>query len=146
MTLHLAEVAAAVAALDIPGIAVLGLNEMPQALTNRPLPLLAPSSHEPSFLTDWEAVRLTTQGNYRNSYTLNYKLFQASAGKDRGLFTQYPEMVANAQKVVDAFQAIVAVAGCKRIELAAMPQFGPVPDSSGQIYHGAVISLRITEF
>jgi hypothetical protein len=145
-TLHVAVVAAAVAALDIPGLTILDLAHMPPALTNRPLPLLGPSSHEPSFLTEWESRRLTTGGNYHNTYTLNWTLYQAAVSVDRTVFTLYPAMVDSAEKVVNAFLALTRVDGCKHIALAGMPAFGPVHDASGLIYHGAVISLRVTEF
>jgi hypothetical protein len=146
VTTRFVDVAAAVAALDIPGIDVLALSEMPPAMTGRKLPLLGPSSHDPSYLTDWQAVRVSLAGNYANTYTLNYMLYHAPAGKDRTVFALYPEMVANAQRVVNAFQALPRVDGCKRIELAGMPAFGPVHDASGAIYHGVSFALRVTEF
>jgi hypothetical protein len=144
--LRLADVAAAVAALDIDGVTVFDLDDMPQAVDPRTCPLLAPSASDPAFLTDWETRRLTLQGNVQNSYTLNYTLFQAKVGTDRGLFAQYPAMVATAQTVVDAFNGLSKVDGCKFIQLAGMPQFGPVFDASGQQFHGATLSLRVTEF
>lgn len=144
MILHVTPVAAAVAALDIPGIAVARLNEMPQGLTGRPLPLLAPAIDRP-YLTDWVARRLTLEGNYHNSYTLNYTLYQATL-KDRGLFAVFPDLVASAEKVVNAFQRLVQVNGCKRIELAGWPQLGPVSDASDQKFHGATFALRVQEY
>jgi hypothetical protein len=55
-------------------------------------------------------------------------------------------MVATAQTVVDAFNGLSKVDGCQFIQLAGMPQFGPVFDASGQQFHGATLSLRVTEF
>lgn len=144
--LRIATVAASIAALTVPGITILDLDEMPASLVGRPLPLLGPSAVNPTFLTDWETRRLTLQGNAQNSYTLNYTLYQVPVGSDRGLFAQYPVMVANAAKVVEAIQALPRVDGCKHIALAGMPQFGPVFDASGQQFHGATFALRVTEF
>lgn len=144
--MRMATVASAVAALTIQGITILDLNEMKPALTDRDCPLLGPSSNNPSFLTDWQARRISMQGNQQNSYTLNYALYQASVGADRGLFTQYPAMVENARRIVEALQALPRVEGCKSIALLGMPQFGQVFDASGQQFHGAVFALRVIEF
>ena len=145
-TLHVADVAAAIAALDIDGVTIYDLDQMPQAVDERACPVLGPSSHEPSFLTDWTAKRLTTQGNYQMEYVLNYKLFQAKIGKDRGLFAQYPAMVNYAAAVVNAFLAITHVEGCKHLAVASLPQFGNIVDASGQQFHGCQIAIRVTEF
>lgn len=144
--MRVAAIATAIAALDIEGITILDLDEMPPMVSERQCPLLGPSSHDPSFLTDWGDRRISFQGNQANTYTLNYKLFQAPVGADRGLFKQYPAMVESARKIAETLQALVRVSGCKSIALASMPQFGPVVDASGQIFHGAVISLRVVEF
>lgn len=144
--MRVAQVATAVAALTIQGITILDLDQMKPALSANDCPMFGPSANDPSFLTDWEARRISLQGNWHNSYTLNYKLFQAPIGQDRGLFKQYPDMVENARRIVEAFQGLARVDGCKSITLAAMPQFGPVVDASGQQFHGAQIALRVVEF
>lgn len=144
--LRVAQVAAAIAGLTIPGVTVLDLDQMKPALTDRDCPLLGPSANNPSFLTDWESRRVSTQGNYRNAYTLNYTLYQAPVAQDRGLFAQYPNMVENARRVAEALQAVPRVDGCKSITLAGMPAFGPVSDASGQQFHGATFALRVVEF
>ena len=145
-TLHVANVAAAIAALDIDGVTIYDLDQMPQAVDERACPVLGPSSHEPAYLTDWTAKRLTTQGNYEMSYVLNYKLYQAKIGKDRGLFAQYPAMVDNAAAVINAFLALTRVEGCKQLAVASLPQFGNIVDASGQQFHGCQIAIRVTEF
>ena len=139
-------VANSIAALTIVGITILDLDQMKPALTDRDCPLLGPSASDPSFLTDWQTRRLTTQGNQQNSYTLNYTLYQAPVGADRGLFAQYPAMVENARKVVEAFGALARVDGCKSIVLQGMPAFGRIFDASGQQFHGATFALRVIEF
>ena len=144
--MRVAEVATAIAALTIQGITILDLDEMKHALTDRDCPLLGPSANDPPFLTDWQARRITLQGNWSNEYTLNYTFYQAPVGADRGLFKQYPAMVENARRIVEAFQAIPRVDGCKSIALAGMPQFGAVFDASGQQFHGAGFALRVVEF
>lgn len=145
-TLHLREVAAAIAALDFRVVTCLDLDAMPDAVTLRSKPVLAPSSHEPNFLTDWTAKRISTQGNQQNEYTLNYSLFFAPVGKERGLFKLWPEMVECAQTIVGVLQAQAKVDGCKSLTVAGMPQFGPVVDASGVQFHGATLALRIVEF
>jgi hypothetical protein len=55
-------------------------------------------------------------------------------------------MVETAQVIADALLAVTRVDGCQHLSLAAMPQFGPVADASAQVFHGAVISLRVVEF
>jgi hypothetical protein len=144
--MQLARVATAIAALTIEGVRIYDLDQMKPALNSTDCPLLGPSSNDPSFLSDWEARRITMQGNQANAYTLNYTLYQAPVGADRGLFAQYPAMVENARKVVEALQALPRVDGCKSIALAGMPRFGPVFDASGQQFHGAAFALRVIEF
>ena len=145
-SIHVTEIAAAIAGLDIPGVRIKDLDQMPDAVDTRDLPMLGPSAQNPTFLTDWESVRITTAGNRQISYTLNYTLFQAPVGADRGLFKQYPAMVATAEAVADVFNSITVVSGAQHIKLAAMPVFGPVRDASEQLFHGATIALRVTEF
>lgn len=154
-TLHVADVAAAIAALDIDGqdgagktktVTVYDLDQMPQTVDERACPALGPSSHEPAFVTDLAVKRLTTHGNYQVTYVLNYKLFQAKIGKDRGLFAQYPAMVNSAMAVINTLLALTKVDGCKRLEIASLPQFGNVVDASGQQFHGASLALLVTEF
>lgn len=144
--MRIAAVATAVAELTVQGITILDLDQMKPALTDRDCPLLGPSANNPSFLTDWQAQRLSLQGNQRNSYTLNYTLYQAPVGADRGLFKQYPDMIENARKVMEALQALPRVDGCKSITVAGMPAFGAVFDASGQQFHGATFALSIVEF
>ena len=144
--MRVAQVASAIAALTIPGIKIVDLDQMKAALTDRDCPMLGPSSNNPSFLTDWTSQRRSLQGNPDNRYTLNYTLYQASVGSDRGLFAQYPTLIENARKVVEAIQALPRVDGCKSITLAGMPAFGSVFDASGQQFHGALFALRIVEF
>lgn len=143
---RLREVAAAIAALTVPGITILDLDQMKPALSERDCPLFGPSANDPSFLTDWDAKRLTFQGNQLNNYNLHYTYFQAPVGADRGLFKQYPDMVENARKLVEALQALPRVDGCKSVKLYEMPRFGPVFDASGQQFHGATFSLQVVEF
>lgn len=144
--MRIADVATALAALTIPGIMIYDLDQMPVSVSERDCPLLGPSANDPPFLTDWDAQRVTFQGNQRNAYTLNYKLFHAPIGADRGLFAQYPNMVENARKIAESLQALPRVDGCKSIALQGMPQFGPVVDASGKQFHGAVFALRVVEF
>jgi hypothetical protein len=152
--LHLADVAAAIAALvvnaqDSAGkvrrLTIKDLHEMPASVDERECPLLGPAVDR-AFLTDWESQRISAQGNTRHVYTLNYTLYQAKTGQGRGLFEQYPAMVATAQYLADTLHALTKVNGCQRLELAAMPAFGRVLDASEQAFHGATISLRVTQF
>lgn len=146
--MRVAEVARAIAALDIQGVKTHDLKDMKAALTDRDCPLLGPdpSSENASFLTNWTSKRISLEGNQDNRYVLNYTLYQAPLGQDRGLFAQYPEMVENARKIVEALQALPRVEGCKSIALDGMPTFGKVFDASGQPFHGAHFALKIVEF
>ncbi len=144
---RIATVASSIAALTISGVTLMDLDEVPDALDPRGCPILAPSVADPQFLTEWELpVCLTLMGNMQVAYTLNYKLYQAPVGSDRSLLKLYPAMVATADRVAAALLALTALGGCKHISLAAMPQFGPVSDASGNMFHGAVIALRVTDF
>lgn len=146
--MRVAQVASAIAALTIRGITIHDLSEMKPALTDRDCPMLGPepSTENSSFLTNWTAKRISMQGNQENRYTLNYTLYHAPMGQDRGLFAQYPELVENARKIVEALQALPRVEGCKSIALDGFPTFGRVFDASGQPFHGAHFAIRIVEF
>ena len=145
-TMHFAEIAAAIADLAIAGVKIHDLDDMPDAIDPRRCPVLGPSANDPSFLTDWESTRVSLGGNRAVAYTLNYKLYQAPVGTERGLFKLYPAMVETAQAIADHFNGITVVSGAQHIKLEALPAFGPVSDASGQVFHGAVFSLRVTEF
>lgn len=144
--LQAARIDAAISALTLPGITLKGLAEMPIALTARDCPLLGPSAYEPAWVTDWEALRVSLQGNHRNAYTLNYTYYQAPVGTDRGLFYRYPDMLTNVAAIATALEALPRVNGCQSLELLALPQFGPVHDASGQLFIGATFALRVIEF
>ena len=144
--MRVAEVAAAVAAMTVPGITILDLDEMKQAVTDRDCPLFGPSANDPSYLTDWDTVRISMQGNRANNYNLNYTYFHAAVGSDRGLFKQWPEMMENVRKLAEAIAALPRVDGCKSIALNEMPRFGLVNDASGNPFHGAVFQLYVMEF
>lgn len=144
-TLHVVEVARAIAAMTIDGVTVAELEEMPLSATSRDLPLLAPAVDR-AFLSDWVSRRISAQGNVAMAYTLNYTFYYAPFGQGRGLADIYPSLIAAVQTVVDAFNAVTRVNGCKRLELAGLPQVGLVRDASENQFHGALLALRVTEF
>ncbi len=139
-------VAAAIGALSISGVTNKALGETPEAVDTRAAPVLARSTHEPDFITDYLDQRVTLGGNGVTGYTLNYKFFHSPIGQERTLFKKEVDIVSTLQAVINALLSNRQLGGAKYIALASLPTFRTVLDASAQEFHGAVISLHITEF
>jgi hypothetical protein len=139
-------VADAIGDLTFRGVNNRTLGDTPQAVDERQCPLLARSTHEPDFITDYADQQFTLGGNGRQDYTLNYKYFFAPVGKGRGLFDGEVNSVTHLQTVIAEILRDRRLGGAKYIALASLPSYRTVVDASGKEFHGAVLALRVTEF
>ncbi len=139
-------IAAAIGALTIRGIINKALGETPEAVDTRAGPVLARSTHEPDFITEYLNQQLSLGGNSQTQYTLNYKFFHSPVGQERALFSREVDIVTSLQTAIDALLANRKLGGAKYIALDSLPTFRTVLDASANEFHGAVISLRVTEF
>jgi len=138
-------IAAAIGGLTIPGVQNLELGKT-QAELSRYCPCLARSTVDPQFITDFVDQQITTQGNSFQQYTLNYKFFYAPVGADRNLFVGEVESVTLLERVIAEIIRNRKLGGAKYIALANIPVFQTISDSVQNVYHGAVISVRVSEF
>ena len=132
--MRVAQVASAIAALDIQGIKIVDLHQMKAALTDRDCPMLGPSQQQSVVSHGLDlAAALAAKGKTIATRSTTRSI-RAPVGSDRGLFAQYPTLIENARKIVEAIQALPRVDGCKSITLAGMPAFGSVFDASGNSF------------
>lgn len=148
MALAIATIADSIAALNVTGLMICDLDQIPEAATTR-TPILFPKPD--GFVTDFE-YEPVSQGDGATAlanvtYTLTYRFCYTPIGAERGLFATYPAMVAMAAAILDAIISIDnATAGAVEIVPLSIPVFGPVVDPANNGYHGCDISLLVKEF
>lgn len=146
-TLHITNVITAIDGLTISGLTICDLNEIPETVDERAA-FLIPSPVEPSPITNFTYERVsfgmdTALGDA--TYTLNYKLFYAKAGMERGLFAVYPGLVALAMDVVEKILEQSALSGAADWT-PRIAEIGLYADAAGSLWWGALISVDVRDF
>lgn len=146
-TLHITDVITAIHGLVIPDLTICDLNDIPNEVDQRARYLI-PSPVEPSPITDFTYERVsfgmdTALGDA--TYTLNYKLFYAPAGIERGLFDIYPGLLALAMDVVEKILQQSAINGAADWT-PRLAEVGTYPDAVGKPWWGALIAVDVRDF
>jgi hypothetical protein len=121
------------------------LSGIPELVEPQDCPLLSPNPT--GFCSAVEFVRLTMRPRkHQLTYTLSYILYYAPVTDGVSLFDAY-------EGLADAWSDTITVildnetpSGAYDIRPAGVPQFGPVSDPSGALFHGCRFDLRVTEF
>ena len=146
IALNLVTVAESIADLDIAGVTVRDIDQIPEAALTL-LPVLYPLPN--GFITDMTFTR-QTQGNSAAmdlSYTLHYRYLHAIVGSGGGLLTVYSGMIENIVKILEAIFGNSNLTGAVDVELNGVSDIGVMFDPAGQTqYHGVDITLRVLEF
>jgi len=148
MSMAIATIASNIADIDIGGVDIRGLDEIPDSFTARDCPALCP---EPvNFVTDFVVERDSygspSQSKKTARYTLNYTLFYMPVGASRYGLDRYGDMVEIAFAVLDAIIATDDLGGTVEFTPQDTINFGVVLDATGNSFQGCRILLRVTEF
>ncbi len=147
VNIQLATVAASIAALNVSGVTICDIDEIPLEGSARG-PLIIPIPERYVTNLSGEDVSFGAGAALKDlRYTLNYRLLYAPIGSaQRAVIGGYAEMIAVAVNFMEAIMAISTLAGAVEIQLENVPAFGPVLDPVGTYYHGCDFALRIHEF
>jgi hypothetical protein len=148
ITIHLATVAASIAALKIAGVKVRGLDEIPTD-ASKLLPVLYPLPN--GFITAIQFTRVSQGGagaaQMNLEYTLNYRYLHSVAGGNLGLFSTYESFMDNLAAIIKKIFSSDNISGVVDLQLAGISNIGPLTDPAGSTtYHGVDIALRVLEF
>lgn len=104
MALDIDKVTAGIAALNVTGITIKDMSEIPAAIAERDLPMLVPdlANYVSDFRAEWIAGD-GTGASWDVRYTLNYMLVSSQAGATRAtVHERFAAMMAQAMDVVEA--------------------------------------------
>jgi hypothetical protein len=80
------------------------------------------------------------------TYQLNYMFLHSALGAGRSLLDVYPDVVAKAALIIDAFLGNDALTGTIDIRPQSSLTFGPVQDVGGNWFHGCNMTFDVLEF
>lgn len=148
MALAFTTITNSIAAIDVLGVTIRDIDEIPEAVTPTMCPVLYP---EPvGFISNFEYTRQSQGGGAVAladvTYNLTYTFLYAPVGSGRGLFDVYDDMVAKVGLILDAFIIADAATGAVDLTPDTPLNLGPVSDPAGNVFHGCQFVLNITEF
>ena len=149
MTLAIMTVADSIAALEVAGVRILDLDQVPDALTERDCPVLFP---EPlNYVTEFSVERNSTGADLTEArktayYTLNYTFAYMPVGSGRTGLSRYDDMIRKLFAIIDQVILNSTITGLVDIEPQEMVELGPVPDPAGNQFLGARLRFRCMEF
>jgi len=131
-----------IAALSISGVTVKDADEIPSAI-GAAVAILAPRPD--NFVTNFAVnhAELSKQ-NLDVTYTLNYNYYHCAVGGV--MFADYAAMLGKLVLIVKAFSDNAVLTGAIDNGSPKINRIGPIQDPAGNTYHGAEISIDITQF
>lgn len=147
MSLAIATICTAISNLNVPGVEIKNLYEVPEAVDER-FPTLYP---EPSGFVSEFTVTKNSFGTGMTAmmtvtYNLTYTFCFAPVSSERTIFVKWAEMVEKAFRIYDTIIAACPLAGSVETELQNVFEFGPVSDPAGNTFHGCKFIIHVTEF
>lgn len=147
IALNLVTVAGSIAELNIPGVTVRNIDQIPESALPL-LPILFPVPN--GFVTEIEFVPVTMGANaaaMNLSYTLNYRYLHAVVGSGGGLLSVYTGLIVNLVAILTEIMGNGSPDGAVEMKLQSVSDIGALSDPAGQtMFHGVNISLRVLEF
>lgn len=150
MTLQLLTVAETIAALQVDGLSIRDIDDIPAEVGIREA-LLIP---KPDYVTDFVMERVSFGGASAKmdvTYTLNYRLCYAPSGGDRVLtISVWSGVVDMVARIWDAFLAI-GVFDADHTEVVEVVPLAPsnmgiVNDPADRAFYGCDLAFQVTEF
>ena len=146
MALALVTICNSIAALDVEGVTIKSVDQIPPDCT-RLYPVLFP---EPvNFVTNFTTDRNTfgaDSGGFRTvEYDLNYTFLFMPIGAGRTGLDYYDKMLTKVALIVDEILANDTIDGAWDIKTQGTVDFGPVPDPAGNQYLGCRLVFHVIE-
>lgn len=148
MALAITTIATNIAAIDIDGVLIKDIDEIPESATVRDCPVMFPEPMDfvGDFVVEWDSFGTPTQAKKTAHYTLNYTFCYMPVGSGRAGLDRYGDMVEKAFAILDAIIANDDLTGTIEFEPIEALEFGAVLDPAGSYYMGCRFLFRITEF
>lgn len=147
MALQTSVIATSIAGLSVAGVTIKDLTSIPAGLDPRDCPAIFP---RPDGFMSNLTIQIDSFGSSSGKktafYDLNYTYCHSPLAAGRGLFDVYQDMVNKCTAFIDAVIANDALAGSIDAQVKGVAEFGPVVDPAGTAFHGATITIGITEF
>lgn len=147
ITVNLATIAESIAALNISGVHVRDIDQIPESAMSI-LPVLYPRPNE--FVTNMSFERETFGGDSGATmtlrYVLNYQYLHAVVGSGGGLLAVYNGLITNLVRILEAIFADSNPDGAWDMQLLTVSNIGVLTDPAGmEKYHGVEISLQVID-
>jgi hypothetical protein len=147
MSLAVTTVCAYIAALNVPGLTIYDLSNIPVS-GERIMPCLFPNADNP--LSNFVAERKTFGGGSSvladADYDLNYLFMFCELGAGRTGLDFLEAEVEMWQAIVDEIMEIDTITGAVDVWPVGNMTFGVYADPSGKQYHGCAITFHVKEF
>jgi hypothetical protein len=148
MPLAILTIANSIADLEVAGVRIRDLDQIPDAVQERDCPILIPEVI--NFVTDLVITRDSTGADYlvalkTATYTLNYTFLYAPAGSDRAGLSRFDDFVRKAFAIIDEVILNSTVEGLIDITPQATLQWSVVLDPAGNAFMGCMMAFAITE-
>ena len=147
MGLNIATIAHNISCLDVAGVKIKDIHEIPEAVVQRDCPVLYP---RPDGFVTGLTVEIDSFGDASAlktvRYVLTYRFLEAQLGTTRGLFDLYGDFVKHVFAILDKLIDSEALTGQVELNIESIGDFGPVVDPSGTGFHGCDIALSVMEF
>ena len=148
MSLSTSTITAAIAALSITGVTIRDIDEIPDQVQPRDVPMLYP--HPDQFMQGGSGggEGLSTFGTpmarmWLFNRTFRYVYLHASAGSERGIAPQYTGMSAKVDAILEALITLdVAQVDVRSLSVTG---FGIMQDSAGASFFGCLIDITLRE-
>ena len=147
MALQIVNIARAIADLDIPGLAIKDLDNIPAECTNL-LPVLFPEpvGYLSNFVVVWDSqgghgVQMMTV-----QYDLRYTLLYSAIGAGRTGLEYYGQMMDKVSILLDEMLVNDDLTGTIDFLPVEVTEAGPVPDPAGNMFLGCRLTLHVKEF
>ena len=134
--------------LTVTGVTLKDVDEIPEAVLVRHLPVLFPDPDTPvsGVRVEPQSTGAGTDGLNDVRYTLNYVYLHADVGSGRYITDNVSGMVAKAVLILNALIANDAVTGSIDIEPRIEGEFGVMVDPSGAQFWGFRLAIDVLEF
>lgn len=146
INVQLDTVANSIAALEIDGINIVDIDNIPEsAMMQTPLLLPQPNGFVSDIAPEFRTYGSGGVAKIDLQYTLNYLYLHAPTGSGISTFDAYKGLLENIILIFESIFASDVVSGAIDLQLSTMSDIGTVQDPSGNDYWGIQFSLRILE-
>lgn len=145
MALALRTLCDSISDLNVDGVKIHDIDEIPSSDLRRPMLFPEPVD----FITDLTVTRDSTGASVAKmtaEYNITYTFCHSPVGAGRSGLDAYPDMLEKVMAILDAILAIETIIGAVDLTANAIPTFGPVPDPAGNMYIGCKLVFRVMEF